>query len=80
MREKQDQFYIAWCINDISKEIQSKESLNCRSGRIFFTGIKKKKKITGLLQKEALLRKGLVSPYVANANLHPLYTAPLKPF
>lgn len=36
-----------------------------------------KKKITGLLQKEALLRKGLVSPYVVNANLHSLYTAPL---
>ena len=46
----------------------------------FFSQALKKKKITGLLQKEALLRKGLVSPYVANANLHSLYTAPLKPF
>lgn len=46
----------------------------------FSQAFKKKKKITGLLQKEALLRKGLVSPYVANANLHSLYTAPLKLF
>ena len=40
----------------------------------------KKKKITRLLQKEALLRNRLVSPCVANASLYPLYTAPLKLF
>lgn len=54
--------------------------LTAEVAEFFSQALKKKKKITGLLQKEALLRKGLVSPYVANANLHSLYTAPLKPF
>ena len=54
--------------------------LTAEVAEFFSQAFREKKKITKLLQKEALLRKCLVSPYVANASLYPLYTAPLKLF